>query len=154
MATLNAVFHRLSQPSEPIRWSQVALITSDKFTEHSFKKLHPDEKPPKSFLLRLNLTNPTDMVLIDCKFQLVYRRFLTSPGQLSPYITTVPLKLMHAEVAYLRYALVVRHVIDDESPLYGLDIEVGHVVNLPRQLFLHVSSLFSLCFSLLVLTLS
>ncbi|CAK9867701.1 unnamed protein product [Sphagnum jensenii] len=118
-----AVFHRLSQPSEPIRWSQVALITSDKFTEHSFKKLHPDEKPPKSFLLRLNLTNPTDMVLIDCKFQLVFRRFLTSPGQLSPYITTVPLKLMHAEVAYLRYALVVRHVIDDESPLYGLDIE-------------------------------
>jgi hypothetical protein len=47
MATLNAVFHRLSQPSEPIRWSQVALITSDKFTEHSFKKLHPDEEPPK-----------------------------------------------------------------------------------------------------------
>jgi hypothetical protein len=49
---------------------------------------------------------------------------------------------MHAEVAYLRYALVVRHVIDDQSPLYGLDIEVGHVVNLPRQLLLHVSSLF------------
>ncbi len=96
----------------------------------------------RSFLLRLNLTNPTDMVLIDCKFQLVYRRFLTSPGQLSPYITTVPLKLMHAEVAYLRYALVVRHVIDDESPLYGLDIEVGHVVNLPHQLLLHVSSFF------------
>lgn len=39
-----AVFYRLSQPAEPIRWAKMALITDDKFTEHA-KKL--GEKPHK-----------------------------------------------------------------------------------------------------------
>jgi tryptophanase len=28
----SAVFHRLSQPREPVRWSKVALITNDMFS--------------------------------------------------------------------------------------------------------------------------
>lgn len=30
---LHAVFHRLSQPVEPVRWSMVALITDDQYAE-------------------------------------------------------------------------------------------------------------------------
>jgi hypothetical protein len=30
---LHAVFHRLSQPVEPVRWSTVALITDDQYAE-------------------------------------------------------------------------------------------------------------------------
>lgn len=41
------VFQRLSQPAEPIRWAKVALITNDKFTEHSAMDLSPGEKPHK-----------------------------------------------------------------------------------------------------------
>lgn len=192
-----AVFHRLSQHCEPIHWSQVALITKDKFSEH--KTLHPDQMPLKyvswapccplqtvvaskwlqslwnnlqlhlveglfslqescncthnclpgqqplpsffplqpiliwgrlipliwqqimqilsqklscplwvcsSFITRLNLADPQDMVLIECKFELVFWHFLTSPGQLSLFITTVLLQLMCPEFSRLSVELI------------------------------------------------
>ncbi|CAK9200263.1 unnamed protein product [Sphagnum troendelagicum] len=108
----------LSQHCEPIHWSQVALITKDKFSEH--KTLHPDQMPLNSFITRLNLADPQDMVLIECKFELVFWHFLTSPGQLSLFITTVLLQLMCPEFSRLSF---ICHIIDEQSPLCALDIE-------------------------------
>lgn len=115
-----AVFYRLSQPAEPIRWAKMALITDDKFTEHA-KEL--GEKPHKSFIIRVNLADPAKNVLIECKFEVIYRCVLTSTGQQSPFITNIPLKLVRPEVSYLRFGLVIRHIIDESSPLYGMDFE-------------------------------
>lgn len=50
-----------------------------------------------SFITCLNLADPQDMVLIQCKFELVFWHFLISPGQLSLFITTVLLQLMCPE---------------------------------------------------------
>jgi hypothetical protein len=68
--------------------------------------------------------DPKQVVLIECKFELTYRRFLTEKGNPAPFINHVSLKLVRPEVAYLKYGLVVRHIIDEESPLYGMDLEV------------------------------
>jgi hypothetical protein len=78
----------------------------------------------RSFMMRLNLMDPKQVVLIECKFELTYRRFLTEKGNPAPFINHVSLKLVRPEVAYLKYGLVVRHIIDEESPLYGMDLEV------------------------------
>lgn len=116
-----AVFYRLSQPAEPIRWAKTALITNDKYTEHA-KEL--GEKPHKSFIIRVNLADPEENVLIECKFEVLYRCILTAAGQQSPFITHVPLKLVRPEVSYLKFGLIIRHIIDESSPLYGVDSEV------------------------------
>ncbi|KAG0554007.1 hypothetical protein KC19_12G055900 [Ceratodon purpureus] len=115
-----AVFYRLSQPAEPIRWAKMALITDDKFSEHA-KKM--GEEPHKSFIIRVNLADPKKNVLIECKFEVIYRCILTLPGQQSPFITHISLKLVRPEVSYLRFGLIIRHVIDESSPLYGMDYE-------------------------------
>ncbi|CAK9856215.1 unnamed protein product [Sphagnum jensenii] len=132
-----AVFHRLSQPREPVRWSKVALITNDMFSVAEARnqnnkgtangetkdQTHQPGNSYKSFMLRLNLMDPKQVVLIECKFELTYRRFLTEKGNPAPFINHVSLKLVRPEVAYLKFGLVVRHIIDEESPLYGMDLE-------------------------------
>ncbi|XP_073387197.1 uncharacterized protein [Physcomitrium patens] len=122
-----AVFHRLSQPVEPVRWSAVALITDDPYAEaESHLPGHPANKTYKSFLIRLNLGDPQQLILIECHFELICQRFLTLPGQPTPFITGVNLKLVRPRVPYLKYGLFIRHIIDEESPLYNLDIEALH----------------------------
>ncbi|KAG0574801.1 hypothetical protein KC19_VG292600 [Ceratodon purpureus] len=112
-----AVFYRLSQPVESIRWAKMALRTDDKFSEHA-KKL--GEKPHKSFIIRVNLADPKKNVLIEYKFEVIYRYILTLPGQQSPFITHISLqspfithislKLVRPEVSYLGGSSNVRKV--------------------------------------------
>jgi inward rectifier potassium channel len=64
------------------------------------------------------------MVLIECKFEITYRCILTAEGHHSPFISQLSLKLVRPEVSYLRFGLLIRHVIDESSPLYGMDLEV------------------------------
>lgn len=78
----------------------------------------------RSFIIRVNLADPAKNVLIECKFEVIYRCILTTAGQRSPFITHIPLKLVRAEVSYLRFGLIIRHVIDETSPLYGMDFKV------------------------------
>lgn len=118
-----AVFYRLSQPAEPVRWAKMALITNDKFTEHASNLLSPGEESHKSFIVRLNLADPAKTVLIECKFEITYRSVVTAPGQNSPFVHHIPLQLVRPEVSYLKFGLIVRHVIDESSPLYGMDFE-------------------------------
>ncbi|KAG0584587.1 hypothetical protein M758_3G221800 [Ceratodon purpureus] len=134
-----AVFHRLSQPAEPVRWAQVALITNDQFTEHANKILTPGVKSHKSFIIRMNLADPAKMVLIECKFEIIYRCILTAEGHHSPFISQVPLKLVRPEVSYLKFGLLIRHIIDESSPLYGMDFEVCS--DLPIIIFLYCTKL-------------
>jgi inward rectifier potassium channel len=68
--------------------------------------------------------DPQQLILIECHFELVYQRFLTLPGQPTPFITGVGLKLVRPRVPYLKYGLVIRHIIDETSPLYNMDVEV------------------------------
>lgn len=64
------------------------------------------------------------MVLIECKFEVMYRCILTAAGENSPFFQHIPLQLVRPEVSYLRFGLIIRHVIDESSPLYGMDFEV------------------------------
>ncbi|KAG0621365.1 hypothetical protein M758_3G014200 [Ceratodon purpureus] len=122
-----AVFHRLSQPVEPVRWSMVALITDDQYAEaESRLPAHEAHKTYKSFLIRLNLVDPQQLILIECHFELVCQRFLTLPGQPTPFITGINLKLVRPRVSYLKYGLIIRHIIDETSPLFNMDIEALH----------------------------
>lgn len=118
-----AVFFRLSQPAEPICWAKMALITNDKFTEHAENLLAPGEKSPKSFIVRVNLADPAKMVLIECKFEIIYRCIVTPVGETSPFVHHLSLELVRPEVSYLKFGLIIRHVIDESSPLYGMDFE-------------------------------
>lgn len=119
-----AVFHRLSQPVEPVRWSMVALITDDQYAEaESHLPAHEVHKTYKSFLIRLNVVDPQQLILIECHFELVCQRFLTLPGQPTPFITGVSLKLVRPRVSCLKYGLIIRHIIDETSLLYNMDVE-------------------------------
>ncbi len=99
----------------------------------------------RSFMMRLNLMDPKQVVLIECKFELTYRRFLTEKGNPAPFINHVSLKLVRPEVAYLKFGLVVRHIIDEESPLYGMDLEV-----LPKPLTILLLNSISFGFSVAI----
>jgi len=81
-------------------------------------------KSYRSFIVRVNPADPAKTVLIECKFEVIYRSIVTAPGQNSPFVHHIPLQLVRPEVSYLRYGLIVRHVIDESSPLYGMDFEV------------------------------
>lgn len=78
----------------------------------------------RSFLIRLNLVDPKHLTLIECKFELIYRRIILTPGQISLFVNAVPLKLVRPEVSHLKYGLLMRHVIDEQSPLFEASIEV------------------------------
>lgn len=110
-----AVFARMSQPSQPIRCSKVAIIRTDDVTinqgEYSEEKF-------KVFAIRLVLGGPAPCELVDVKICLTFRIFIQLPNG-STFCSTQDLDLVRSEVSYLRYGLMVRHVIDKKSPMYG-----------------------------------
>lgn len=114
-----AVFARMSQPSQPIRCAKKAIIKTDDVTvypeEYSEEKL-------KVFAVRLVLGGPTPCELVDVKICLTFRIFIKLPNG-STFCSTQDLDLVHPEVSYLRYGLMVRHVIDKKSPVYGHTLE-------------------------------
>lgn len=114
-----AVFARMSQPSQPIRCAKKAIIRTDDVTvnpgEYSEEKF-------KVFAVRLVLGGPSPCELVDAKICLTFRIFVTFPNG-STFCSTQDLDLVRSEVSYLRYGLMVRHVIDKKSPVYGHTLE-------------------------------
>eukprot|EP00250_Pteridium_aquilinum_P016475 c23121_g1_i2 orf=173-1870(-) len=114
-----AVFARMSQPSYPIRFSKKAIIKTD--------DLLPAlglEQPEihKVFGVRLVLTGPSPCELVDVKICLTFRIFVKlQPG--SVFCSTQDLEVVRPQVSYLRYGLMVRHIIDKKSPVYGHTME-------------------------------
>lgn len=115
-----AVFHRLSQPAQPVKWSSVALITEDGTAEAFADRMlrTPRGAKCRSFLVRMNLTGSHCMELVDAKFSLVLRRRDRTPGTVSEFLNTFDLPLVRPEEAYLKYGFLLRHVIDEKSPLH------------------------------------
>eukprot|EP01018_Ginkgo_biloba_P030147 Gb_15214 [translate_table: standard] len=110
-----AVFARMSQPSHPIRCAKKAIIKTDDVI------LNPGEDSEekfKIFAVRLVLGGPTPCELVDAKLCLTFRIFIKLPNG-STFCSTQDLDLVRSEVSYLRYGLMVRHVIDKKSPVYG-----------------------------------
>lgn len=114
-----AVFARMSQPSQPIRCAKKAIIKTDDVTvnpgEYSEEKF-------KVFAVRLVLGGPTPCELVDAKICLTFRIFITLSNG-STFCSTQDLDIVRSEVSYLRYGLMVRHVIDKKSPVYGHTLE-------------------------------
>lgn len=114
-----AVFARMSQPSQPIRCAKKAIIKTDDVTvnpgEYSEEKF-------KVFAVRLVLGGPTPCELVDAKICLTFRIFVTLPNG-SIFCSTQDLDIVRSEVSYLRYGLMVRHIIDRKSPVYGHTLE-------------------------------
>lgn len=114
-----AVFARMSQPSHPVRCSKKAVIRTDDFTAL------PSEDPKethKVFAVRLVLTGPPPCELVDAKICLTFRILIKLPSG-SMFCSTRDLELMRPEVPYLKYGILVRHVIDNKSPVYGQTME-------------------------------
>lgn len=110
-----AVFARMSQPSYPIRCSKKAIIKTDDLLPGL--GLEQEEKF-KVFAVRLVLTGPSPCELVDAKICLTFRIFVTVPSG-SVVCSTQDLEVVRPEVSYLRYGLMVRHIIDKKSPVYG-----------------------------------
>jgi hypothetical protein len=72
--------------------------------------------------VRLVLTGPAPCELVDAKICLTFRIFVQLPSG-SMFCSTQNLELVRPEVSYLRYGLMVRHIIDTKSPVYGLTME-------------------------------
>ncbi|MCO5567820.1 hypothetical protein L7F22_021516 [Adiantum nelumboides] len=114
-----AVFARMSQPSYPIRCSKKAIIKTDDLLP--VLGLEQQEKL-KVFAVRLVLTGPSPCELVDAKICLTFRIFVTLPSG-SVFCSTQDLEVVRPEVSYLRYGLMVRHIIDKNSPVYGHTME-------------------------------
>ncbi|MCO5587945.1 hypothetical protein L7F22_041898 [Adiantum nelumboides] len=114
-----AVFARMSQPSYPIRCSKKAIIKTDDLLP--VLGLEQKEKY-KVFAVRLVLTGPSPCELVDAKICLTFRIFVTLPSG-SVFCSTQDLEVVRPEVPYLRYGLMVRHIIDKKSPVYGHTLE-------------------------------
>lgn len=94
----------------------------------------------RSFIVRVNLADPAKMVLIECKFEIIYRCIVTPVGETSPFVHHLSLELVRPEVSYLKFGLIIRHVIDESSPLYGMDFEVWNKSTQVNVLFSFTSS--------------
>lgn len=110
-----AVFARMSQPSYPIRCSKKAIIKTDDLLP--VLGIEQQDKY-KVFAVRLVLTGPSPCELIDAKICLTFRIFVTLPSG-SVFCSTQDLEVVRSEVSYLRYGIMVRHIIDKKSPVYG-----------------------------------
>ncbi|CAM6105556.1 unnamed protein product [Calypogeia fissa] len=113
-----AVFARLSQPSQPLRCSTVALVST------SPAQRRRKESGIKVFMARYVLAGPQPCELVDVKVDLTYKYNThtrtgsyfraTQPLKLA----THPLRLIRADAAFLTHGMLVRHVIDENSPLH------------------------------------
>jgi len=109
-----AVFARLSQPSQPVRCSTVALICPSLAQRR--KKVDACSAT-KVLMARYVLAGPQPCELVDVKVDLTYKyNTLTRSG--SFFRATQSLKLVRSEIAYLNHGMLVRHIIDESSPLY------------------------------------
>ncbi|KAG0616895.1 hypothetical protein M758_5G149700 [Ceratodon purpureus] len=106
------VFARMSQPSHPVRCSKKAIIRGDDYVST------PGEEKNRVFAVRLVLTGPAPCELVDAKICLTFRIFVKLPSG-SMFCSTQDLELVRPEVSYLRYGLMVRHIIDKKSPIFG-----------------------------------
>lgn len=114
-----AVFARMSQPSYPIRCSKKAIIKTDDLLPVLGLE---QQETLRVFAVRLVLTGPPPCELVDAKICLTFRIFVTLPSG-SVFCSTQDLDVVRPEVSYLRYGLMVRHVIDKKSPVYGHTME-------------------------------
>ncbi|EFJ09297.1 hypothetical protein SELMODRAFT_123397 [Selaginella moellendorffii] len=108
-----AVFARMSQPAHPIRCSKKAIIKNNDFGTSD-----DEDGRSKVFVIRLVLTGPPPCELVDAKIRLTFRIYVRLPSG-SMFCSTQDLDLVRSEVAYLRYGLTVRHVINSKSPISG-----------------------------------
>ncbi|MCO5563525.1 hypothetical protein L7F22_017169 [Adiantum nelumboides] len=107
-----AVFARLSQPSQPVKCSTVAIICPPPSNRRLRK-----EACYKALLTRYVLVGPQPCELVDVKVDLTYHyNTVTRSG--TYFRTSQSLKLVRPEIAFLDHGMVVRHVIDETSPLY------------------------------------
>eukprot|EP00249_Psilotum_nudum_P023464 c28884_g1_i2 orf=696-2879(+) len=114
-----AVFARMSQPSNPIQCSKKAIIKDD---DIMLVIGNGTQEKLKAFCVRLVLTGPCPCELLDAKICLTFRIFVKhASGAL--FCSTQDLELVRPEVSYLRYGLMVRHIINKKSPLYGHTME-------------------------------
>ncbi|KAG0558838.1 hypothetical protein KC19_10G058400 [Ceratodon purpureus] len=108
-----AVFARLSQPSQPVRCSTVALICPSL----AQRRRRVDSSATKVLMARYVLAGPQPCELVDVKVDLTYKyNTLTRSGAF--FRATQSLKLVRSEIAYLNHGMLVRHIIDESSPLY------------------------------------
>eukprot|EP00850_Spirogloea_muscicola_P015367 SM000117S25487 [mRNA] locus=s117:130149:131941:+ [translate_table: standard] len=115
-AGVGPVFQRLSQPSSPVQWSKHLLITDDLIGEASARNPGKENRNYKLVVGRLMLLG-TGAALIDVKFDLVMRR--TKITRNSTFVHTSRLPLVRSEMSQLKYGMVMRHVINEDSPLWN-----------------------------------
>ncbi|OAE22100.1 hypothetical protein AXG93_1175s1100 [Marchantia polymorpha subsp. ruderalis] len=112
-----AVFARLSQPAQPVRCSAVALVST------SPAQRKRKENAIKVLMTRYVLAGPQPCELVDVKVDLTYKyNTITRTG--SYFRATQSLKLVRPEIAFLTHGMLVRHVIDNTSPLYQRTAEM------------------------------
>lgn len=107
-----AVFARLSQPSQPVKCSTIAIVCPPPSNRRLRK-----EACYKALLTRYVLVGPQPCELVDVKVDLTYNyNTITRSG--TYFRTSQSLKLVRPEIAFLNNGMLVRHIIDESSPLY------------------------------------
>eukprot|EP00271_Cylindrocystis_brebissonii_P017819 TRINITY_DN4784_c0_g1_i1.p1 TRINITY_DN4784_c0_g1~~TRINITY_DN4784_c0_g1_i1.p1 ORF type:complete len:1329 (+),score=363.99 TRINITY_DN4784_c0_g1_i1:46-3987(+) len=119
-----AVFARLSQPSRPVRCSSVLLVHN---TGRRRLKGNGTNGPitvaaRNVLMCRYVLAGPQPSELVDVKVDLTYHyNTVTKSG--SYFRAQQSLKLVRSEIAYQNHGMLVRHVVDENSPLMRRSME-------------------------------
>eukprot|EP00850_Spirogloea_muscicola_P008068 SM000042S15335 [mRNA] locus=s42:470236:475398:+ [translate_table: standard] len=113
-----AVFARLSQPAQPVRCSKVVVICPP-----SGRRRNKEGSANRVLMARYVLAGPQPCELVDVKVDLTikYNTFTRSG---SYFRAQQSLKLVRPEIAYQTHGMLVRHIIDENSPLYRRTQEI------------------------------
>eukprot|EP00850_Spirogloea_muscicola_P022330 SM000288S10782 [mRNA] locus=s288:12224:15436:- [translate_table: standard] len=112
-----AVFARLSQPAHPILASRRACIGPSTILDEDGAAV-----PYEEWSARIVLTGLEPIELVDAKVDLTYMCVMrTRYG--GSFRAIQNLKLVRSDAFVMRYSMLVRHVIDETSFLYGRSME-------------------------------
>eukprot|EP00897_Mesotaenium_endlicherianum_P005546 jgi/Mesen1/5019/ME000025S04419 len=108
-----AVFARLSQPSQPVRCAEALVISPP-----SARRRYRGAASHRVLMARYVLVGPQPLELVDVKVDLTFKyNTITRTG--AYFRAHQSLKLVRPEIAYQTHGMLVRHIIDESSPLYG-----------------------------------
>eukprot|EP00897_Mesotaenium_endlicherianum_P007355 jgi/Mesen1/6648/ME000340S05811 len=104
----------MSQPAQPVRSAKHAIIRA----HDKVPSAQGWRENLTTFTTRLVLTGHVPCELVSVKICVTFRIFVRLPSG-SLFFSTTDLALVRQEVPYLRLGTMVRHVIDESSPLHG-----------------------------------
>ncbi|CAI7906460.1 unnamed protein product [Closterium sp. NIES-53] len=108
------VFARIGRPAETVRCSRFITLATQALTGHGTEKR-------RILTGRFALVGLNTHELVNVKVSLSLRLFLPSPSE-NVLCSLHDLQLVRSEIPYLQFGFLLRHIVNDASPLHGLSL--------------------------------